>query len=465
MEKVENGAEQHEGERLIRILSFTLLVSVMSATMFTIVLPEIRAEFQLTYTQVSWVTTAYLLVYAVGTVIYGKLADSCKLKSLLTFGLLLFSFGSIIGLIATAYWMVLLGRIIQAAGAAVIPAAGGIIPIRYSSPERRGRALGITMTGLAVGGAVGPLSAALLMNVVHWRFLFCIPLLTLIALPFYRKYLKEENKIASQMDWLGGGLLAGTVTMLLLAITNESWLWGIGFLALFILFILRNYFAASPFIRLGLFRHKNYSLVLVAAFLNSGIGYSLAFLSPQLLTQVHQLAVHMVGYVMIPAATATAILSRKAGKLADDKGNKYVFSTASSLLVSCFVLLSLSAESSSVYIALLLILGNVGMSFMMIVLSNTLSGCLPKEQVGVGMGVLSMLNFIAGAVAASIYSAIIDLGARSAWNGVITNPAAFPYSNIYLVLALLHAMIFVYYHVFIGRTANRRKQSNIKINS
>ncbi|WP_119601981.1 MFS transporter [Paenibacillus nanensis] len=60
----------------------------------------------------------------------------------------------------------------------------GAEPIRYSSPERRGRALGITMTGLAVGGAVGPLLAALVMSVAYWRFLFCIPLLTLIALPF-----------------------------------------------------------------------------------------------------------------------------------------------------------------------------------------------------------------------------------------------------------------------------------------
>ncbi|RIX50233.1 hypothetical protein D3P08_20480 [Paenibacillus nanensis] len=104
--------------------------------------------------------------------------------------------------------------------------------------------------------------------------------------------------------------MAGTVTMLLLAITNKSWLLGIGFLALFILFILRSYFAASPFICLGLFRHKNYSLVLAIAFLISGIGYSLAFLRPQLLTQVHHLAVQMVGYIMILAAAATAILKQ-----------------------------------------------------------------------------------------------------------------------------------------------------------
>ena len=94
VKKVKNNAGREASERVIRILAVTLLVSVMSATTFTIVLPEIRAEYRLTYAQVSWVTTAYLLLYAIGTVIYGKLADHYRLKNfLLTFGLIFFSFG------------------------------------------------------------------------------------------------------------------------------------------------------------------------------------------------------------------------------------------------------------------------------------------------------------------------------------------------------------------------------------
>lgn len=455
---MESGAERQTGERLIQVLAFTLVVSVMSATMFNIVLPEIRAEFQLTFAQVSWVTSAFLLIYAIGTVIYGKLADIYKLKDLLTFGLIFFSVGSMIGLAAQAYWMVLLGRILQAAGAAVIPATSGIIPVRYFPPESRGRALGLSMTGLAIGSAIGPVVASLLMSIVHWRWLFCIPLLTLIALPYYRKYLDDERSKAGKVDWLGGGLLAGTAALLLLAITNETWLPFIGCLVLFVLFMIRIRFSANPFIRLELLRNKSYTLVLAMAFLNSGIGYSLSFLSPQLLTQVNHLAPHLVGFAMVPAAVTTAMLGRKAGKLADEKGNPYVFYTASSLLLTCFLLLSSFAGISPAYMALFLILGNVGLSYMMIALSNTISRALPQEQIGVGMGLLSMLNFIAGAVSASVYSTSVDRGASFGWNAVNTSPAAYVYSNIYLVLAVLHVLILLFYYFQFGRKDRRRKR-------
>ncbi len=455
---VERGARQQTNNLLLRFLAFTLMVSVMSATMFTIVLPEIRAEFRLTFAQVSWVTTAYLLLYAIGTVVYGKLADSFKLKNLLTFGLIFFSFGSMIGLMAQAFWMVLLSRVLQAAGAAVIPAAAGMIPVRYFPPEHRGKALGASMTGLAVGAAIGPLIAALVLSFSHWRWLFCIPLLTLIAIPYYRKNLDDEARMAGPIDWLGGGLLAGTAALLLLAITNRMWLPGVGCILLFILLILRIRLSSNPFIRLELIRNKSYSLVLGIALLTSGIGYSLAFLSPLLLTQVQRLAPHAVGFAIVPAAVATAVLSRKAGKLADEKGNPYVFYIASFLLQTCFLLLSFFAGASSVYIALFLILGNVGQSFLMIVLSNTLSQALPQEQTGIGMGLLSMLNFISGAVAASVYSAILDRGAVSSWNGVVTNSAAFAYSNLYLILALLHVLILSFYFVQFGKTDAGRKR-------
>lgn len=74
-------------EKLIRILAFTMTLSSMGATLFNIVLPDIKEEFGLSVAQVSWVTTIYGLIYAIGSVIYGKLADAFPLKKLLTLDL------------------------------------------------------------------------------------------------------------------------------------------------------------------------------------------------------------------------------------------------------------------------------------------------------------------------------------------------------------------------------------------
>src|SRR4051812_21064179 len=202
---MEKEVSQQTGEKLMRIVMFTLVLSAMSVLMFNFVLPEISKAFDLTTAQASWVTSSYALIYGIGTVIYGKLADRYKLKNLLTFGLLFFAVGSLIGLASQTFWMVLVGRCLQAVGAAAIPATAMLIPLRYFPPEKRGSAMGTAFVGLALGSALGPVISALIVSVAHWRWLFCIPLLTLITLPFYRKNLGDEQGDPGKLDWVGGG--------------------------------------------------------------------------------------------------------------------------------------------------------------------------------------------------------------------------------------------------------------------
>lgn len=450
-------SQPYAGDKLVRILAFTLIITVMSATMFNIVLPEIRNDFHLTFSQVSWVTSAYLLIYAVGTVIYGKLADTWKLKNLLTFGLTLFALGSLIGFFSHQFGTVLIGRIVQAIGAAVVPATSTLIPIRYYPPEKRGKALGIAMTGMAIGSALGPVVSAVLVSLLDWRWLFCIPVLTLAAIPFYRKYLDDAIPTSAKMDWLGGCLIAATVALLLLSITNQSMLLALGFALSFGLFQIRIRTAAEPFIRPELFRSKRFSLCLAIAFLMTGTGYSLQFVSPHLLANVHHLAPGLIGFIMVPAAIVTAFLGKKGGSLADQKGNSYLFYVASALLLACFVLLSSFAGTSPVSIAVFLILGNVGVSFMMIALSNAISQTLPKEHAGVGMGLMSMLNFIAGALSATLYSKAIDSGSDQSWNLFEHHPEGYVYSNIYLLLAILILFLACVYYVQFNRVKPKKR--------
>ena len=115
---MEKEVTQQTGEKLMRIVMFTLVLSAMSVLMFNFVLPEISKAFDLTTAQASWVTSSYALIYGIGTVIYGRLADRYRLKNLLTFGLLFFAVGSLIGLASQTFWMVLVGRCLQAVGAA-----------------------------------------------------------------------------------------------------------------------------------------------------------------------------------------------------------------------------------------------------------------------------------------------------------------------------------------------------------
>ncbi|MEF2965752.1 MFS transporter [Paenibacillus sp. M1] len=441
------------GEKLIRILAVTMVISVMNATMFNIVLPEIKEDFRLSLGQVSWVFTIYTLIYAIGSVIYGKLADTYKLKNLLTFGMVLLLLGSLAGLTAPAFGMVLLGRGLQAAGAAVIPALGMIIPVRYFPPERRGRALGISATGLALGNAIGPVVSGLIGGMLDWRWLFCTPVLILFTLPFYRRYLQDERTAKAKIDWIGAVLLAGTVTSLLLAVTQGGWTPAVASLIFLILFIVRIQTAAEPFIQARLFANKSYSLGLIVSVCVMGVGYALPFLSPQFLSGINHLSPLFAGITMVPGTIAAAILGRSAGKLADAKGNPFLFYMASTLLLICFLCMSTFVGSSPVVIAIVLVFGTVGQTFMQIAMSNSISRTLPKEQAGVGMGMLTMLNFLAGAVSTAIYSRVVDQGSSVHWNPFNDYPSSNTFSNIYIVLFFAYVLILWVYHFQFGKRA------------
>lgn len=455
----------HQGNKLIQILMFTLVISVMNVSMFNIALPGIRAEFHLSAAQVSWVSSAYMLVYAVGSVTYGKLADKYALKKLITIGLIVFVLGSVFGLAAGAYWMIVIGRVFQAAGSSVIPAAAMIIPVRYFPPETRGRALGKSAIGLAVGNTLAPVVSGLIMGYAGWRWLFCFSVLVLLTLPFYRKYLDDAKESSGRMDVLGGGLLAASTGLILFALTGGGWIPAAAGALLLILFVIRIRKAADPFVQPRLFRNLNYTFGIGIAFVISCIAFSIPFLIPQLLTQSNHLDASIIGLIMIPGAAASALLGFAGGKFADLKGNLFVVCIAALLQMIGFFLLSAFAGINAWIIAVVLIFSNVGQTFMQVALSNTVSRTLAKEETGVGMGLLSMLNFIGAAVATSVYSSILDTGSSAHWNPLNTYPGSYLYSSIFLVLSVMMIIVAAIYLLRFGRSAAPQQNTRAGVGS
>jgi DHA2 family metal-tetracycline-proton antiporter-like MFS transporter len=94
----------------------------------------------------------------------------------------------------------------------------------------------------------------------------------------------------------------------------------------------------------------------------------------------------------------------------------------------------------------------------MIALSNSVSITLQKEQAGVGMGLLSMMNFIAGGMASGIYGKVVDLGSNFHWNPINLFPGGSIYSNIYLVLATLNVGIVLFYYFQFRRAKGKSIQ-------
>jgi DHA2 family metal-tetracycline-proton antiporter-like MFS transporter len=422
--------DRSNGNRLLIVLFFTLILSVMNATMFNVALPEIRSEFHLTSATVGWVLSGYIVMYAIGSVTYGKLADGIPLKTLLTFGLIIVALGSAFGLFAQAFWMVMVGRILQSVGASVIPAVAMLIPVRYFEPAQRGRALGMVSTGLATGTAIGPIVAGTIASVFDWRWLFLLPVLMLGTLPFYYKYLQAEELKATRMDWFGGAWLAGTIVCLLLAITKSSWLLAGAGAAFAALLVMRTARAETPFLARSLFANGKYVRALVLAFLTTGLIFVLPFTMPLLLHDLHGLQVGQIGLVMAPGAVVAALLGRRVGRMVDERGNVVVFMLAAGSMVVAFTALAVGVAWHVVLLAVLLVVTSVGQVGIQVSMSNTVAGTLPREMAGLGMGMFSMMNFISGAMATTLIGKLVAL-----------HDVAWMYRAIFIALAALLAVL------------------------
>jgi DHA2 family metal-tetracycline-proton antiporter-like MFS transporter len=438
--------------KIIFLLCSVLLFSVMNGTMFMIAVPDIAKDFSLLPSQVSWVVTGYIIFYAVGALMYGKLADLYPLKTLLTIGLSLFAAGSILGFFAPNYIMVVLSRMIQATGAASIPALVFIVPSRYF-PDEKGRVLGIASSTMAFASGIGPVIGGFIIGAFSWQYLFLISAFVVVTIPFFRIWMPEEEKQEGKVDILGALLMAVGVASLILFITTFQWWYVLLSTIVFGLFAWRIFKSDDPFIRPDLFVNVPYRATILTSFLGILTMFSMMFMLPLLLSEINGLSAKYIGLVLFPGAMGAALIGRLAGQLTDRGGSKRVVYLALALMVIGFFLLSTFTGSAAWIISIVLVVSFMAFPFLQTSTANLISSVLPRERTGIGMGIYNLCNFMSGAFGGAIIGKILDKN-TSGWT---MNPlaqaegAATIYSNLFMGMLILTLVNGVFFHLVFRR--------------
>ncbi|RXT03828.1 MFS transporter [Ammoniphilus sp. CFH 90114] len=448
--------------RLIPLLSFIIFFSVMNGTMFNVAIPAIAEQFQLLPSEVSWVVAGYIVFFAIGSVTYGKLADIYPVKDLITTGLILFNVGSLLGFLSQWYGMLIVARLIQATGAASIPALGMITATRYFPPESRGKVLGVIASTVAFASGVGPIVGGFITGAMHWRYLFLLSLISLVAISFLRKQLPdEERNKQAHFDKLGAVYLSLGVTGILLYFSQLSWPYlflGVVFICLFILHIRR---AKDPFINASLFLNRSYRNGLITGFLTVGTVFGMMFLIPIMLQEVNGLESAKIGLTMFPGAMSAAVFGTISGRLADRIGSVPIVKAGIGILMIGYLLLSTFAGSHQWVMAAILVICYLGFSGIQSSLANTVSHTLSREQIGVGMGMYNLVFFMSGAFGSTIVGKILDFSsAGSSWNPWAVSHQGAVYSNIFLLFLVIIVISFAVF--FVTFSVQRRIVSEAK---
>jgi MFS transporter, DHA2 family, metal-tetracycline-proton antiporter len=435
--------------RIVLVLCYSIFFSALNATMFNVAVPDISRQFHLTPSRVSWVVTAYVAIFGLGSVVYGKLADVYPIRKLITFGLVLFNLGSLIGFFSQWFPMLLAGRMLQAVGGAAIPSLAMLIGIRYIPAAMRGRVLGSLSSAIACGGAFGPIFGGFIAGHFHWRYLFLVSSATLLTIPFYHRMLPDEESSTMDFDYLGGALLGGTIVSSLCFLA-QSMIWGLPAGILFLLgFVLRIRYAAAPFILPALFRNRRYRNGLLALFLSLGTAFGMMFTLPLMLRNLNHLATQAIGVVIFPGAMAAAVLSFASGRLSDRKGSVRVVYIGMGLLLAGYSYFSLSVGAPPPFITLGLVISYSGFSIVQSSLAKTVSMTLPSDQAGVGMGMYNLTFFMSGSFGAAIASRIIEAFAHGPALNPFVPAEAGCYSDVFVFfVGLVSCAALIFFRTF-----------------
>jgi MFS transporter, DHA2 family, metal-tetracycline-proton antiporter len=407
-------------ERIIVILvASCVFVSVLNTNMFNVALPSIGREFDMSPGGLGWVVTSYSLIFGIGTPFYGRLADIYGLRRMFMIGLTIFSIGSVACMLAPEYYLLIVARIIQAAGTAAIPALGTAAIFRAIPAERRGASTGYIAAMVGIGSAIGPSLGGAITQLISWRGLFFFGALLIIAVPLSRRILPDDEPGGSAtLDLPGGFFLGAMIAGLLIGITNLddfgiTSLWVIvPLLVAVIAFVLLNYrirTAEDPFIPPDLLANSNYRKLVFIGFAMLLTHMGTLVTVPLLLDRVNGISSAQIGLVMLPSAVVLSIFGPIAGRMTDRIGALIPMRSGIAIsFTALFLMSSFGVGGSPTTVTLILLLTGLGMGLANSPMINSVSLVVPTSRTGLGVSIFHMTFFLGGAFGATMITSVID---------------------------------------------------------
>jgi EmrB/QacA subfamily drug resistance transporter len=317
--------------------SFGAFLAFLDATVVNVAFPDIRASFPTTsISGLSWVLNAYNIVFASFLIVFGRLADLVGRRRMFTGGIALFTLASVWCALAGSLDLLVVARIVQAAGAAMLVPASLAVIVEAFPAGRRGHAVSLWGASAAVAAGLGPPIGGALVELGGWRWAFAVNLpIGAAAWWLARRTLVESRAPGSRRmpDLRGAVLLAAALSLLTLGIVQgDTWGWSslrvIGALAgaavLAVGFVLSSRAHPQPLLDPALLRIRPFAAgnaVTVVA----GMGFYAYMLTNILWLQyVWGYEILRAGLALVPGALVAAVVGARLGPVAQQHGFRRV---------------------------------------------------------------------------------------------------------------------------------------------
>ncbi|SDS35457.1 MFS transporter [Actinoplanes derwentensis] len=398
-------------------LAFAVLQSLVSPALSTI-----GRELNVSTSDVSWIVTAYLLSASVMTPILGRLGDMVGKRKILIIVLSILAVGAIVSALATSLPVLIIGRILQGAGGAMMPLSIGMI--RDELPrERVATTVGLVSAIFGIGAGIGIVAAGPIVEHLSWHWLFWLPLVLVVIALLGAIFGMKESPVRTpgKLDVLGATILSISLVSLLMAISKgQSWGWSdpetIGLIALgvvgLVVFVLVELRVKEPLIDMKLMRIRGvWATDLVALILGFAM-FGTFLLIPTLLQLPEATgygfgkSVSQAGLFLLPTVIMMVVCGPISGMLNRKFGPKLPMFMGAVLVVAAFTLPAIG-HGAIWQILTSGILTGAGIGFAFAAMSNAIIESVPPTQTGEATGVNAIARTIGSSIGTAVVAAVI----------------------------------------------------------
>ncbi|QKR00788.1 MFS transporter [Metallosphaera tengchongensis] len=378
---------------ILLVLVLGTLMAAVDSTIVLLALPQITQDLHADLFTSIWVLLAYLLVSAIFSTQMGRVGDIFGRARMFNLGFAIFTVASALCGLSDSVYVLILFRVIQGVGGAMMSANSGAIVADHFPPNLMGRAYGFTSLGWNIGALLGIVLGGSLTTFFGWQYIFYINVpIGIVALVLGIKNIKDVNKVPRKLDitgslTLGVGLTLISYSSISMASAGSSLvsdvllLLGLAFVGAFIFNETR---VENPMIDLRAFKYRLLAYSLTANFMQGIGGMAITFLLIMYLQGVRGLSPLDASLVLLPGYVIASFLAPYMGRLTDRHGSRWLSTIGIGVIMLSVLLYYLILTPDTPYYLILLVAGVNGVGSGMFWPSNTsaIMSSAPKGYFG-----------------------------------------------------------------------------------
>lgn len=441
---------------IVALLLAGTFIAILNQTLMITAIPPIMEEMDVTANSAQWLTTVFMLVNGIMIPISAFLLERFTTRQLFISAMSIFTAGTLVGAIAPNFEILLLGRVIQSAGAGVMLPLMQTVFLMIFPVNKRGQAMGLVGLVISFAPAIGPALSGWVTQHYSWRVLFFIilPIAIIdIIVAFYAlKNVTEVSKpkvdvVSIILSSLGfGGLLYGFTSA-----GNYGWTYSITLISLglggvaLILFISRQLRLQHPMLEFGVFKFSIFPFAIMIGMISFMGLIGAETIIPLFMQNMREFTAFEAGLALLPGALISGFMAPVIGRVFDKVGARWLVIIGLTIMTaSSFAFTNLGPSTTMTYITVLYGIRMLGLSMVMMPVATAALNQLPKRLIPHGAAMDNTMKMIAASVGTAILVTVMTTTAETAQQRPdIAHPDMYGANIAFMVVSILSLLALI----------------------